>query len=177
MTFTREEHTMTRQRMIRWAAPLILTLVAAACSNASSPGSAGGGGSSSGGATAATIDTADNGDLGTILVDDQGYTLYAFKQDTGTTSTCTGGCASTWPAVTTDGDPIAGDGTDASLLATSAFPDGGTQVTYDGHPLYRYTGDSAPGDTNGQGVGDVWFAVTADGTPAAAGGGGGARGY
>jgi predicted lipoprotein with Yx(FWY)xxD motif len=176
MTFAREEHTMTAQRMIRWVAPLILTLVAAACSNASSSGSAGGGGSSSGGATAATIDTAD-GDLGTILVDAQGYTLYLFKQDTGTTSTCTEGCASTWPAVTTDGDPIAGTGTDASLLGTSDRPDGGTQVTYDGHPLYRYSGDSAPGDTNGQGIGDVWFAVTADGTPAAAGGAGGARGY
>jgi predicted lipoprotein with Yx(FWY)xxD motif len=112
-------------------------------------------------------------------VDAGGRTLYLFQQDTGTTSTCSGDCATTWPALTTDGAPTAGDGAQASLLGTTARDDGTTQVTYAGHPLYLFSGDAAPGDTNGQGIGGVWFASTPDGTPAAAAGGsgGGDGGY
>ena len=64
-----------------------------------------------------------------------------------------------------------GGGADDSKLGTTMRDDGTTQVTYAGHPVYLYSGDSAAGDTNGQGIGGVWFAVTADGVPAAAGGG------
>jgi predicted lipoprotein with Yx(FWY)xxD motif len=120
----------------------------------------------SAGDTLATSDT----DLGTVLVDAEGYTLYLFEQDTGTKSTCTGDCAATWPAATVTGEPTAGDGVDASLIGTSPRSDGSTQLTYAGHPLYRFAGDTAPGDLNGQEVGDVWYAVTADGQAASGSG-------
>ncbi|HEX2152965.1 MAG TPA: hypothetical protein VHL52_03195 [Acidimicrobiia bacterium] len=102
-------------------------------------------------------------DEGTILVDGEGFSLYLFTQDTqGEPSTCTEGCAETWPPLT--GDVTAGDGVDASLLGTAQHPNGETQVTYDGWPLYYYAPDEAPGDTNGQGVGGVWFLVAPDGS-------------
>ena len=126
--------------------------------------------------------TADVGDLGTVLVDGNGMTLYLFESDTGTTSTCTGTCASTWPALTTSGSAMTSGDASGSMLGTGKGADGSTQVTYNGHPLYTYSGDSAAGQANGQGIGGVWFAVTATGTPAQAGagggnGGGGSGGY
>ncbi len=162
--------------MRRIAIVAVAALGLAACSN----NGYGGGGSSSSAAPpatgAATVATASVGSLGTVLVDGTGRTLYLFESDTGSTSTCTGGCAATWPALMTDGDPISGDGASASMLGTSASPAGGTQVTYNGHPLYLYSGDSASGQANGEGMGGVWYAVTADGTsaqPGASGTGGG----
>ena len=85
-----------------------------------------------------------------------------FLQDTGDTSTCTGDCAATWPALVAKGEVKAGGGggVDESLLGTSARDDGTMQVTYNGHPLYYFSGDQAPGDTNGQGIGDIWFVVS-----------------
>ncbi len=148
-----------------------MTLVLAACSSSSSGGYGGGGGSSTGAATGATtVSTSAVGDLGTVLVDGNGRTLYLFKNDTGTTSTCTGSCAPTWPALSTDGTATAGTGVEAGKLGTTARDDGTTQVTYDGHPLYLYSGDTAPGDANGEGIGNVWYAVTADGAAAMAAG-------
>ena len=144
----------------------------AACSNGGSGGAYGGGGttttSTGSGAAAATVATADVAGLGTILVDSTGRTLYLFESDTGTSSTCTGSCAGTWPALLTTGVTSAGDAAQSAMLGTTTRDDGGTQVTYDGHPLYLYSGDSSPGDANGQGIGDVWYAVTASGTPAEA---------
>ena len=92
----------------------------------------------------------------------KGNTLYVFLQDTGDTSTCTGDCAATWPALIAKGEVKAGGGggVDESLLGTSARDDGTMQVTYNGHPLYYFSGDQAPGDTNGQGIGDIWFVVS-----------------
>ena len=160
---------MTRTGSLMAAAALAVALTA--CSSASSTTSAAGGSSSSAATSgAAMVETAEIGDLGPVLVNADGFTLYLFESDTGSTSTCTGSCAGTWPALTTDGAPAAGDGVDDGKLGTTARDDGSTQVTYDGHPLYTYAGDSAAGDANGQGIGDVWFAVTADGTAAAAGG-------
>jgi predicted lipoprotein with Yx(FWY)xxD motif/uncharacterized cupredoxin-like copper-binding protein len=100
--------------------------------------------------------------LGTVLVDSTGHTLYVFDRDTPTTVNCTGGCATTWPAVIATGTPTAGAGLDASKLAVVAGPSG-NQVTYGGHPLYRYAQDQATGDVNGQGVGGIWWVVGADG--------------
>ena len=158
------------------AAVLALALGLAACSD-STPryGGAGSSTSTSSAASggAAAVDTASVGDLGTVLVDGSGRTLYLFESDTGSTSTCTGTCAGTWPALTTTGDPTAGMGASASMLGTTTRDDGSTQVTYDGHPLYVYSGDSAAGQANGQGIGDVWFAVTTQGAPAGASGSGG----
>lgn len=114
------------------------------------------GGTTTADATVAVAET----DLGEVLVDGDGFTLYLFTNDSEGSSACTGGCASTWPPLTVDGEPSAGDGVDASLLGTITRDDGSTQVAYNGHPLYTYAPDEAPGDTTGQGVGGVWFALT-----------------
>jgi predicted lipoprotein with Yx(FWY)xxD motif len=141
-----------------------LTLALAAC----------GGGEDEGSGTAATAAPttaaqAANGvtvavatsKLGDILVDADGRTLYAFTKDKGDQSACSGECASNWPALT--GDATAGTGAQAALLSTAMQANGSSQVTYGGKPLYYFAGDTKAGDTNGQGVGGVWFAVTADG--------------
>jgi predicted lipoprotein with Yx(FWY)xxD motif len=109
--------------------------------------------------------------LGQTLVDAEGRTLYAFTKDKGGTSSCYDDCEVTWPALTVQGSPSAGDGVEASLLATTDRKDGSAQITYKGMPLYHFSGDQQPGDTNGQGVGGVWFAVTPDGGLVGAGGG------
>ena len=118
--------------------------------------------SGSGGGGGETEVEAEDSPLGTILVDQEGNTLYVFLQDTGDTSTCTGDCAATWPALVAKGEVKAGGGggVDESLLGTSARDDGTMQVTYNGHPLYYFSGDQEPGDTNGQGIGDIWFVVS-----------------
>ena len=99
--------------------------------------------------------------LGDILVDAQGRTLYAFTKDKGDQSVCSGQCADNWPALT--GTATAGTGVQAGLLSSAMQANGSTQVTYGGKPLYYFAGDAKPGDTNGQGVGKVWFVVGADG--------------
>ncbi len=109
----------------------------------------------------ATVALGDT-ELGQILVDAEGKTLYLFTNDAEGTSTCTGGCAETWPPLVAD-SPTAGEGVDESLLDTAARDDGGAQVTYNGHPLYTYAPDQAAGDTGGQGVGGVWYVVDASG--------------
>ena len=110
----------------------------------------------------ATIGVATRG-LGQILVNSQGRTLYLFQKDSGTTSACTGACANFWPPLRANGKPTVGDGASATLLATTARPDGASLITYKGHPLYLYSGDQKPGDTNGEGLtafGGSWFALT-----------------
>jgi predicted lipoprotein with Yx(FWY)xxD motif len=109
-------------------------------------------------AAGATVKTASTA-LGTIVVNSEGKTLYAFANDQGTTSACTGGCASIWPPLMAAGTPIAGEGIDASKL--SKAPSG--QVVYNGHLLYSYSPDTAAGDTKGQGVGGVWHVVAPSG--------------
>jgi predicted lipoprotein with Yx(FWY)xxD motif len=152
--------------------------LAACASNSSSAGGYGGGPTSSSMAgSAATVSTAKVGNLGTVLVNGDGRTLYLFESDTGSTSTCVDTCAGTWPALTTSGDATATSGADASMLGTTTRSDGATQVTYNGHPLYIYSGDMAAGQANGEGIGNVWYAVSTQGTPAmAATGGGGGNG-
>jgi len=111
--------------------------------------------------TSGTTVAVANSKLGDILVDGEGRTLYAFTKDQGDQSACTGECATNWPALT--GTATAGTGAQASLLSTATQASGTDQVTYDGKLLYHFAGDAKPGDTNGQGVGTVWFAVAADG--------------
>lgn len=105
----------------------------------------------------ATVHVADS-DLGSILVDADGMTLYLFEADTDGSSTCYDDCATAWPALIDDA-PVAGDGVDEALLGTTERDDGEVQVTYDGQPLYYFASDEAAGDINGQGVGDVWYVV------------------
>jgi predicted lipoprotein with Yx(FWY)xxD motif len=100
-----------------------------------------------------------------FLVDQQGRALYLYTADTqnGGTSTCTAECLSQWQPVTVTGTPQAGNGVDASLLGTIPREDGTLQATYNGWPLYTYTGDTAPGTTSGQGMGGAWFLVSGTG--------------
>ena len=174
-------------RLAVLAAVIALPALAAAC---------GGGGSSSApkvtstpaaaaAATGGTVDAASSS-LGKILVAKNGMTLYMFASDQNGKSSCSGPCAQYWPPYT--GTPKVGAGLDASLLGTTMRSDGKTQVTYDGHPLYTYAGDSSPGATNGQGqntFGALWWVVAPNGSvvktaaaqPATSTSGGGGYGY
>jgi predicted lipoprotein with Yx(FWY)xxD motif len=105
--------------------------------------------------------------VGSALVDGQGRTLYLFEADKGRTSSCTGACASVWPPATTSGKPTAGPGVDAAKLGTTTRTDGALEVTYNGHPLYRYAPDTKPGDAKGQGLnqfGAPWYVLAASGS-------------
>jgi predicted lipoprotein with Yx(FWY)xxD motif len=102
--------------------------------------------------SAAAALTAAHTSLGTILADGQGRTVYLFEKDMGTTSSCSGACAVAWPPATTaDRQPAVAGAANQGLVGTAARPDGTLQLTYAGHPLYRFAGDNRPGDTNGQG--------------------------
>jgi predicted lipoprotein with Yx(FWY)xxD motif len=107
--------------------------------------------------------------IGKVLVDAAGFTLYRFSKDTGRKNTCVASreCSATWPALGSTGRPTAGPGVKASLLSTIRLPNGSTQVTYAGHPLYRYSAASERGETSYAGVrqfGGTWYAVSATGS-------------
>jgi predicted lipoprotein with Yx(FWY)xxD motif len=144
----------------------VVAFAVAACGGTSGGGYGGGGGSaassSSGKGSVALASTK----LGKVLVDGNGRTLYLFEADKGTMSNCAGACASAWPPLTTSGKPTAGAGVVAAKLGTAKRADGTTGVTYDGHPLYTYAGDGAPGQTTGEGLTDYgapWYALSAAG--------------
>ena len=121
--------------------------------------------------TSGTVDLAST-DLGTIVVDAKGMTLYLFQADSGTTSACNDVCAKEWPPLQSDGQPTAGDGIDRSLLGTTQRTDGSAQVTFNGHPVYTFAADSKPGDTSGEGVnafGGLWYVLSANGDQIASG--------
>lgn len=100
-------------------------------------------------------------ELGTILVDGEGMALYLFDDDVDGTSTCYDDCAVTWPPLV--GEAVVDGEADEALVGTTEREGGSLQVTYAGMPLYHYAGDTAPGDTNGQGIGGIWWVVGADG--------------
>ena len=104
-------------------------------------------------------------DLGVVVVDDAGRSVYVFDEDTPDSgrSACSGDCSTTWPAVTAETPLPEVDGV-AGQIDTITRDDGTEQVTLDGRPLYLFAGDSAPGDFTGQGVDGVWWVVSADGT-------------
>jgi predicted lipoprotein with Yx(FWY)xxD motif len=118
--------------------------------------------------------------LGNTLVDAQGRTLYLFQKDTGTTSTCTGACATAWPPLIAPGAPTTGSGANASLIGNTMRQDGKTQVTYNGHPLYLFEADQKPGDATGQNVdafGAKWYVLSATGDKVTSKGSGGGYAY
>jgi predicted lipoprotein with Yx(FWY)xxD motif len=134
---------------------------------------------------AATVGISNTG-IGQVLVNTQGRTLYLFKADQGTKSACTGACAAAWPPLLAKGKPTLGKGINASLVGTATRPEGTTQVTFNGHPLYLFAHDQKAGETNGQGVsafGAAWFALNSAGNQISAqpssssSGGGGGLGY
>jgi predicted lipoprotein with Yx(FWY)xxD motif len=101
--------------------------------------------------------------LGTFLVDAKGRALYLWDADHGSKSTCNGACATDWPPLTTTDTPKASGKAKASLLGTTKRSDGSREVTYAGHPLYYYAGDTGPGQTSGEGsdgFGSPWWVVT-----------------
>jgi predicted lipoprotein with Yx(FWY)xxD motif len=130
-----------------------------ASATTSSEGGATGTEAEAGGSGEATISTAEVGGVGTVLVDSEGMTVYLFTPDKGTESTCYGGCESAWPPVPAEGKPSAGEGASSSALGTTERKDGSMQVTYNGHPVYTFSGDSAPGEANGQEDDGTWFVM------------------
>jgi len=113
---------------------------------------------------ATTVDVRSTG-LGKILVDAQGRTLYLFEKDKGGKSACSGACAKAWPPLMTTGKPKAAGGANAKLLGTTKRSNG-TQVTYNGHPLYTFFQDTKAGQTKGQGsnfFGALWYVMGTNG--------------
>ncbi len=159
---------MTRTRSITFLAsatvPVLAALAVAGCGSSSNTSRSSAPPKTANGQSA-TVGVA-NENLGNILVDSQGRTLYLFRSDAGMKSACTGACAIDWPPLRATGKPTVGVGATASIVATSARSDGRPQVTYNGHPLYLFSGDQKSGDTNGEGVnafGGLWYALSAAG--------------
>ena len=149
--------TKTFSLLLAAAAISLVALVVAGCGGGDDQATA-----ASANPSGSTLAVSDAGDLGKILVDPQGRTVYLFEKETGPMSACSGACAQEWPPVTTSGKPTAGGDLDESMLGTTKRSDGTTQVTYNRHPLYRFYADNAPGDTAGQGVdafGAKWYVL------------------
>lgn len=170
---------------------LLALIGALAIAGCGSDGSGGGGYGGGGGTTSndsTTVEAAPNpeegatfvsvasvADLGQILVDSKGHTLYDFHADQGTTSSCYGECAAVWPPLLSEGEPHASNGAQEGQLGTTKRKDGTTQVTYAGHPLYTYVEDKGPGDANGNDIdsfGAEWYALTPSGAEPEDDGGG-----
>ena len=144
-----------------WLVPagLAAALVIAACGSSSGSPSSGGAASSAPAAGSSALKTAKIGGA-TVVTNAKGFTLYWFVPDTATTSKCNGSCATFWPPV--KGPATAGAGV-TGKLATIKRADGSAQATYNGHPLYTYAGDHAPGQATGNDLnvnGGVWHEVT-----------------
>jgi predicted lipoprotein with Yx(FWY)xxD motif len=157
---------LLRRLLVVLAALVAVGVLAAACGGNGSGGGGvyGGGGpaSTGGGPTGVATVTAASTKLGMVLVDGSGRTLYLFEKDQPDQSACSGACAAAWPVDNSSGTPKAGSGVKASLLGTITRGDNTTQVTYNHHPLYYYSGDSEVGQQNGQGLnafGAAWFVV------------------
>ena len=122
-----------------------------------------------------TVKAAHNATYGSLLVSAAGMTLYHYTPDKHGAIKCTAACAQIWPPLTVKAGvkPTAGPGVSAAKLSTVKRPDGKIQVTYAGFPLYRFSGDTKPGQVKGQGYMKIWFAVTSKGTLAKAGSGSG----
>lgn len=161
----------------------VLALAVAGCgSDSSSSGGAYGGKSGGGSGETSTassetkptssaggdgiVSAAKAGDLGTVIVNSEGFTLYDFHKDKGGKSSCYGACAGAWPPLLTEGNPQAQGAAQRSMLGTTKRNDGTLQVTYNGWPLYTFVGDKAPGEANGNDFsqfGAQWYALQPDG--------------
>jgi predicted lipoprotein with Yx(FWY)xxD motif len=168
------------RKLLTTAGLAVAVLAVAACASSSgsssaAPSSAPAAGASSAGASSGTAASSSGGALmsrtiggAQVLTNSAGFTLYSFAPDTSTTSMCTGSCATYWPPV--KGPATAGSGVTGTLGVITRS--GGTmQASYDGHPLYTYAGDSAPGQNKGNGLnlsGGLWHEVTVSGAVPAA---------
>lgn len=157
--------------MLKTGFPLMAALAAAACASAA-------------GHQGTTI-TTKSGSAGTYLTDGSGHSVYLWVKDPSGKSVCSGSCAGAWPPVPASGKVAASGGAETSYLGSITRSDGTKQVTYDGHPLYYFAGDSSAGQTSGQGsdgFGAKWWLVapsgaqitgTAPSSPSSGGGNGG----
>ena len=153
-----------------------VALLVAACSTTGSSGTAAAGSSSPAGASSSsaaaggsgsTVITTVSSSAGTFLATSSGHAVYLWSKDGDGMSACTGACTGAWPPVTTTGQVTASGGAKSSDLGTITRPDGTKQVTYDGHPLYFFSGDSGPGMASGQGndgFGAKWWLVSPSGS-------------
>lgn len=157
---------LSLKRMFLGMSMFLIALVVVACGSSSSTGYGGSGGTtpttapSSSGAIIKTATATVNGQSVTIITNAQGMTLYYFMPDTATKAACTGTCAGNWPPLlfTGTGSPTSANSLPGALsVVTDA---NGQQVEYNGHPLYRFSGDTAPGQTNGEGIAGKWFVAT-----------------
>ena len=167
---------------IKLAAPLAVALLAAAAcssgsssssgsaSNSTSPSTTAPASSASGsasGSASSIVITTKTSSGGSFLTNSAGRAVYLFMADSSDKSTCSGACASAWPPVVATGQPTAAGGAQSSDLGTITRSDGTKQVTYDGHPLYYFVGDTGPGTDKGQGVdgfGAKWWLVAPSGS-------------
>ena len=144
--------------------PVAAGLLAAACGTAAGSTTAGSApaGTPASGSAAATVIESHAGSAGSFLTNGSGRAVYLWAADSMNKSACSGACAGAWPPVTTTGKVTVADGAKAADLGTITRSDGTKQVTYSGHPLYYFAGDSGPGQTNGQGsdsFGAKWWLV------------------
>ena len=150
---------------VKLGVPVAAGLLAAACGTAagSTTGSTAAGTPASSGSTAATVIESHAGSAASFLTNSSGRAVYLWAADSMNKSMCSGACAQAWPPVTSMGQVTAANGAKAADLGTITRSDGTKQVTYLGHPLYYFAGDSGPGQTNGQGsdsFGAKWWLVT-----------------
>ena len=152
-----------------------VALLVAACSTGSSGTAAAGSSSPAGassssaaaGGSGSTVITTVSSSAGTFLANSSGHAVYLWTKDSSGMSACSGACAGAWPPVTTTGTVTASGGAKSSDLGTITRSDGTKQVTYDGHPLYLFSGDSGSGMASGQGndgFGAKWWLVSPSGS-------------
>lgn len=164
---------------VKLAAPLAVALLAAAACSSSSSSSGSSSGSSStsnstspsaaapAGSASSTVITTKTSSGGSFLTNSAGRAIYLFMADSSGKSACSGACAAAWPPVVATGQPTASGGAQSSDLSTITRSDGTKQVTYDGHPLYYFEGDTGPGTDKGQGLngfGALWYLVAPSGS-------------
>ena len=162
------------------AAPLAAVLIAAGCGSSASSSAYSAGAYGSAAKASAPMTVAGvakigvaSSPLGRIVVDGKGRTLYLFEKDKNGHSACSGECATFWPPLITHGKPVARPGAKRSLLGTTRRANGSEQVTYGGHPLYRFSLDTKPGQTKGEGLQDFgggWDVVSPAGKKIESGG-------
>jgi predicted lipoprotein with Yx(FWY)xxD motif len=152
---------------VKLGVPVAAGLLTAACGTAAGSQAAGTpAGMPAGGSGTATVIAAHTGSAGSFLTNGSGRAVYLWSADSMNKSTCSGACAGAWPPVTTHGKPTVSGGAKAADLGTITRSGGVKQVTYEGHPLYFFAGDSGPGQTNGQGsdgFGAKWWLVAPSG--------------
>ncbi len=169
---------MARMRTLFFALIALAALVAAGCGSTATAGGSTGGtspGTSASGTHVSTHSATVGGMTETVLANSQGMTLYYFDPDATDSVSCTGSCATNWPPLVSNGAPVA-DGSLSGTLGVIADANG-HQVTYNGHPLYTYAGDKAPGDATGDGKLGKWHVATPNVAQNTNTGGSGGYGY